>query len=180
MRELLADLINIIFSFFVWALLLRLIFQLVRTNFRNPLAQAVVKLTNFLVIPLRRVLPPIGGVDTASVVALLLTEAAGIALSRWIIGFGMPSAAGLLIATVLALVRQTILFLLFATIIWVVLSWIVTDQRSPAGQALSDIVEPLLRPIRRILPRLEGLDLSPMVLCVLLVVLLRLLNLVAV
>ena len=176
MLDLLADLINIVFSVLVFALLLRLIFQLVRTNFRNPLAQAIVKLTNPLIVPLRRVLPPIGRLDTASVVALVLTEALGIVLARWVVGFGMPTAAGLLIATLLALGRQTVGFLLFATIIWAVLSWIVADQRSPAGEALSDIVEPLLRPIRRIMPRLEGLDLSPMVLCVILGLLLRFLD----
>ena len=176
MRDLLAYLINIVFSFLVWALLLRLIFQLVKTNFRNPLAQAVVKLTNPLIVPLRRVLPPIGRVDTASVVALLLTQAVEIVLVRWVGGFGLPSAEGLLVATLVALVRQTVTFLLFATIIWAVLSWIVTDQRSPAGEALSDIIEPLLRPIRRVMPRLEGLDLSPMVLCVLLGLMLKLLE----
>lgn len=176
MLQLLADIINIVFSVLMFAFLLRLIFQLVRTNFRNPLAQAIVKLTNPLVLPLRRVLPPIGRVDTASVVALILIQALGIVLVRWVVGYGLPTGGELALATLLALIRQTVTFLLFATIIWAILSWIVSDQHSPAGEALADIVEPLLRPIRRIIPRLEGLDLSPMVLCIVLVVLLRLLD----
>jgi YggT family protein len=173
MRELLADVVNLVFGFFVWVFLVRLLFQVVRADFRNPLAQAIVKLTNPVILPLRRLLPSIGRVDTASVVALIVIQAAAIGLVRVVIGYGLPDGGTLLVETLLDLLRQTLQFFLVAVIIWAILSWVAPDAYNPAGRLLSDLVGPLLRPIRRILPRLEGLDLSPMVLCALLLLLLK-------
>lgn len=176
MRDLLADAIHLVVGFFVWAFLVRLLFQVMRTDFRNPFAQAIVKLTNPVIRPLRRVLPAIGRVDTASVVALVVIQAADIALVRAVVGYGMPDGALLLVETLLELVRQTLQFFLVAVIIWAVLSWVAPDGYNPAARLLSDLVTPVLRPVRRILPRLEGLDLSPMVACALLLLLLKVID----
>ena len=179
MLDLLADVVGFAFGFFIWAFLLRLLFQVVRTDFRNPLVQAVVKLTNPLVRPLRRVLPPLGRLDTASLVSLIVIGAAAVALQSWLRGYGMPSGLGLLLRTLVSLASQTLEFYLFAVILWAVLSWVVTDGYNPMSRVLGDLLGPLLRPIRRVLPTLEGLDLSPMVLCVILYVLMRVLERIA-
>jgi YggT family protein len=176
MRELLADAIHLVVGFFVWAFLVRLLFQLLKTDFRNPFAQAIVKLTNPLVLPLRRVLPAIGRIDTASVVALLVVQAADIALVRVVVGYGLPDGSLLIVETLLELLRQTLQLFLVAVIIWAILSWVAPDGYNPAARLLSDLVTPVLRPIRRILPRLEGLDLSPMVACALLLLLLKVID----
>lgn len=176
MRELLAEIVGWVVSFLVWAYLLRLLLQLVRADYRNPLAQAVVKLTNPLVRPLRRVLPSVGRVDTASVVAVIAVQAIGLVAVRVIAGAGIPPALPLVVGTVFELLRQTASFFLIAIVVWAVLSWIVPDGYSPAGRLLSDLVEPLMRPARRIMPRLEGLDLSPLVVSAVLLIVIKLID----
>ncbi len=178
MRDLFAEIVSWIFSFLVWAYLIRLLLQLMRADFRNPLAQAIVKLTNPLVLPLRRVLPPIGRLDTASVVAVVLVAAVGVVLVQVLLGNGVPALLPLVVRTVIELAKQAATFFLFAIFIWAVLSWVVPDGYSPAGRLLTDLVEPLVRPVRRITPRLEGLDLSPLVVCALLMIAIRLIDLV--
>jgi len=162
MREL-QFIVDWIFSFVVGLFLLRLVFQVVRTDFRNPLVQSIVRLTNPLILPLRRILPPIGRIDTASVAAVLLTQIVGTALSRSLGGFGLPGALQLLIGAVLTLLDTTLLLYLFAVFGYVLLSWVSQDGYNPAARVLGSLVEPVLRPLRRALPALGGLDLSPMV-----------------
>jgi YggT family protein len=155
----------------VGAFLLRLLLQLARTDFRNPLVQAIVRVTNPLVMPLRRVLPPLGRVDTASVVALLLAQTLRTALGLLLGGAGVPGALRLLLLAVATLLDTTLIVFLIAVFAYVVLSWVAPDGYSPAGRVLSDLVEPLLRPFRRALPAFGGLDLSPLILILLLFVL---------
>ena len=170
MREL-AFLVDSVFSLVVGAFLLRLLFQLLRADFRNPLAQAIVRLTNPVVVPLRRMLPPLGRIDTASVVAVLLAQLLRTALVRYIEDGSLPSTAHLLIFAVLALLDTTLVIFLGALILYVILSWVSTDGYSPAGKLLASLVEPILRPLRRALPLLGGLDLSPLVASLLLILL---------
>jgi YggT family protein len=135
--------------------------------------QAIIRLTNPVIIPLRKVLPAIGPVDTASLLMAVVSRAAGIVLGSLIAGRAMPDGPVLLLTTAFLLLHELLTFLLFAVILWAVLSWVTTDTYSPAGRLLGSIVEPALRPIRRLLPRFEGLDLSPVVLCGLLVIILK-------
>jgi YggT family protein len=152
---------NSVFSFAVYAFLLRVLLQVVRADFRNPLAQAVVSLTNWLVLPLRRILPPIGRFDTASLVALLGVQfAATFILMRYWPTAGqreMPIEALRSLAHA-ALMLYTILVFVYAA-----LSFVAPGARSPATTLLASLCEPLLRPIRRIVPAVGGLDFSPLV-----------------
>lgn len=143
----------------VFAFLLRVILQLVRADFRNPIAQAIVRITNPLVLPLRRVIPPIGKFDAASLVALLLVELAATAILMSLGGFPLDSA-GLLRVAVLDLLQKVLQFYLVAIIIYVLLSWVAPGTYSPAGALLTSICEPLLAPVRRVIPPIGGLDLS--------------------
>lgn len=145
----------------VMVFLLRVLLPLVRADSRNQLSQAVIRLTNPLVLPLRRVLPPIGKIDTASIVALLIVQAAAIAM-LWLLG-GYPNifTPGQFIYVVLMTLITTILrFYIFALILYVILSWIAPGTYSPAAALLDSLCEPLLRPVRRVIPPLGGLDLS--------------------
>jgi len=165
-----------VFNLVVGAFLLRLLFQLVRTEFRNPLVQALVRLTNPVILPLRKILPPIGRVDTASVAAVLLAQVAATALLTLLAGFGLPSPLQLLLRGLIALLDTTLSLYVFAIIGYVILSWVAPDGYNPAARVLSDVVAPVLRPLRRALPALGGLDLSPLVAILLLTVLQMVLN----
>jgi len=143
----------------VVAFLLRALMPLVRADFRNPLGQAVLRFTDPLVRPLRRVIGPVGRVDTASIVALLLVQFAGAALLRLVAGGGFDLAA-MLLAGLLELARTVLRFYTVAVLAYAVLSWIAPGTRSPATRLLAALCEPLLGPVRRILPPVAGLDLS--------------------
>src|SRR5712675_963769 len=117
MREL-AFLVDSVLSLVVGAFLLRLLFQLLRADFRNPLAQAIVRLTNPIVMPLRRVLPPFGRIDTASVTALLLAQLLRTTLVLLIETGGLPSAGRLVLFALLALLDTTLVVFLGALILY--------------------------------------------------------------
>jgi YggT family protein len=175
MRELIF-IVDTLFALVVGAFLLRLLCQIVRTDFRNPLVQAIVRLTNPLVMPLRRMLPPIGRVDSASVVAVLLAQMLRTTLVLLLAGDGLPSVVPLLLLSVVELLDTTLLVFLGAIFLYVILSWVSPDGYTPAGRLLADLVEPLLRPFRRLVPPLGGLDLSPLAVILLLSVLRMVLN----
>jgi YggT family protein len=143
----------------VFAFLLRVILQIVRADFRNAIAQAIVRVTNPLVLPLRRVIPPIGKFDVASLVALLLVQFAAAAILLSLSGFPLEPA-GLARVALVELLRNVLQFYLVAIIIYVILSWVAPGTYSPAGALLASICEPLLAPVRRVIPPIGGLDLS--------------------
>lgn len=144
----------------VTAFILRLILPLLRANMRNPIAQAILKVTNPLVIPLRKVLPPIGRIDTASVVALIIVQAATVAIIGSMLGYNATHPAFLLRAGSVALLISVIQLYWFCVLIYVLMSWIAPHQYNPATDLLSSICEPVMRPIRRIIPPIGGLDLT--------------------
>jgi YggT family protein len=152
--------INALLTLVVVAFLMRALMPLVRADFRNPLGQAVLRFTDPLVRPLRRVLGPAGRVDVASIVAVLLVQFAGTALLRLVAGAGFSFSVTLLAA--LRMLAQTVLSLFSVAILaYVVLSWIAPGAHSPATRLLSALCEPLLRPVRRVIPPIGGLDLAP-------------------
>jgi YggT family protein len=148
----------------VYAFLLRLLLQLSRADFRNPIAQAVLRLTSWLVLPLRKLLPPLGPLDTASLVAVLLVQVAATAVVFVLLtGVAMPLGP-LLISAVRDLVVATIQLYTVAIVVYALLSFIAPGTYSPAVGLLSSLCNPLLEPVRRVLPPLGGLDFSPLVL----------------
>lgn len=152
--------INALLTLVVVAFLLRALMPLVRADFRNPLGQAVLRFTDPLVRPLRRVLAPAGRVDVASIVAVLLVQFAGTTLLRLVAGAGFAFPVTLLAS--LQMLAQTVLSLFSVAILaYVILSWIAPGAYSPATRLLSALCEPLLRPVRRVIPPIAGLDLAP-------------------
>jgi YggT family protein len=145
----------------VVAFLLRAVMPLVRAEFRSPLGQAVLRFTDPVVRPLRRVIGPVGRVDVASIVAVLLVQFAGTALLRLVAGGGFD-LAGTLIVALMSLARTVLRFYSVAVLAYAVLSWIAPGTYSPATRLLAALCEPVLGPVRRILPPVAGLDLSPL------------------
>jgi YggT family protein len=150
-------------SLAVYAFLLRFLLPLVRADFRNPLSQAVLSLTSWLVLPLRRILPPMGRVDTASLLALIAVQLlATFLMFRLRVGAVIPLAPLLQIALI-SLVTTTIRLFQILIFVYALLSFIAPGTYSPVVGLLSSLCEPLLRPLRRLLPAIGGLDFSPLV-----------------
>jgi YggT family protein len=145
----------------VMVFLLRVLLPLARADSRNQLSQAVIRMTNPLVMPLRKVLPPIGKVDTASVVALIIVQAAAVAM-MWLLGGypGIFTPAQFIYVVFLTLLTTILRFYIFALLLYVILSWIAPGTYSPAAALLDQLCEPLLRPVRRLIPPLAGIDFS--------------------
>lgn len=155
--------VDSVLTFAVYAFLLRFLLPLVRADFRNPLAQAVLALTNWLVMPLRRILPPVGRVDTASVFALVAVQfAAVLIMFRLRTGVVFPFTQ-LLVATLLSLAIATLTLFTVLIVLYAILSFVAPGVRSPATALLAALCEWLLAPIRRVLPPVGGLDFSPLV-----------------
>jgi len=145
----------------VTVFLLRVLLPLSRADSRNQLSQAVIRLTNPLVLPLRKLLPPIGKIDTASFAALLIVQVAATA-TLWLLGAypGVAKPAQFMYVVLLNLLTTTVQFYTFALLLYILLSWVAPGTYSPASALLSSLCEPLLRPVRRVIPPLAGIDLS--------------------
>ena len=147
-------------------LLLRLIMQLTRADFRTPVARAIVQLTDPVILPLRKLLPPVRRVDSASVVAILAVTVVKIAVGHLLLGFWLPNPELLLRMLLLETLRLVLTTYLFAIILNAILSFVAPENYSPAQSLLASICEPVLRPIRRHIPSVAGLDLSPLWACI--------------
>jgi YggT family protein len=165
--------VNALVTLLVIAFLLRLLLPLVRADLRNPFGEAILKLTNPLVLPLRRALPPVRSFDVASLVALLLVQFAGTTLLRLLAGAGLRLDA-ILLGGLRELLLTVLQFYFFAVLIHALLSWFAGAGYNPAARTLAKLVEPLLAPIRRVVPPLGSLDLSAVILLIVLQALQRL------
>ena len=151
---------NIILSIF----LIRMILQWVRANFRNPIIQVITRFTNPIILPLRKILPPIGKLDTASLIACL-SIASLMTLSLFLL-HGIELNVILSQPQVLILDTLRRLLLSIVQLYWIlilfciILSWTQPQQHSPLTALLSELTEPLLKPMRRLIKPLGGLDCS--------------------
>lgn len=147
------------------ACLLRLYMQHQRVPFANPVGRFVFALTDWLVLPLRRIVPSMGRWDMASLVGAYLLKLAQFGL-LWVLAGGAASAAWVPLLAVFGLAQMAISGLTGLLIVYVILSW--TQTRSPIGAVVDRLCAPLLAPFRRIIPLVGGIDLSPLALLVLL------------
>jgi YggT family protein len=154
--------VNTLLSLALTAMLVRLLMQLARADFRNPIAQFIVQVTNPVIVPLRRILPPVGKVDTASVVAVVLVAVLKVGIIWGMQGLGVPPAHFWLRAVALEIVRTTLWTYFYAIFIYALLSMIVPGGYSPLQSTLAAICEPVLRPFRRVIPPISNIDLSPL------------------
>lgn len=148
-------------------LLLRFWLPLFRADFRNPVAQGVLRLTSPLIIPLRRFIGPVGRVDTSTVLVAFTIEYLLILLLLTLGG----ASAGIVPIAVTALMELAILSLnmfFFVILINIIISWVAPHNYNPVTAMLATLSEPILRPFRRVVPPLGGLDISPIFAIVLL------------
>jgi len=144
------------------AVLLRLLLQWSRADFRNPLARSIVHLTNPVIVPLRRLLPAIGRLDTASCVALIVAALLQVSAAWLLSGLGPPPALLWLRLALVEILRITLWTYFFAIVLYAMLSLIAPGTYSPAQGLLVSLCEPVLKPFRRLIPPLGSLDLSPL------------------
>jgi YggT family protein len=168
-------LIQSIFDLYIFILLLRVVLQWVNTDSRNPLFVLVAKLTNPPLRPICRVIPSLHGIDLAAIILLLSLEMIKIAFLVWLQINTTPHLIGLVVLGFAELLNQLINIFFYAVIALAILSWISPSANGPLVEILVRISEPLIKPIRGILPSVSGLDFSPLILIVVLKILTMLL-----
>jgi|SRR5579862_221950 len=159
----------------LFVVMARLLLQWTRADFRNPLAQAVVRLTNPLILPLRRLLPPLGKIDTASVVAVFLVAIIKVGC-LFALTEGLPPLVMWIRPVFMEIARTLLWTYFYAIVLYALLSLIAPGGYSPLQSILTSLCEPVLRPIRRIIPVFAGIDLSPLWACILIQAILILLR----
>ncbi|MGB4925929.1 MAG: YggT family protein [Giesbergeria sp.] len=167
--QIVSFLLDVVGGLLTGACLLRLYMQWQRVPFGNPVGRLVFALTDWLILPLRRAIPPARGIDWASLVAAMLVQLVQY-LVLWIILGAGAGWAWLPWLALFGLLRVAITATMGLLIVHAVMSW--TQARSQISDVIDRLAEPILRPVRRLLPPLGGVDLSPLVLIVLLQVLL--------
>jgi YggT family protein len=166
-NEILGYLVQTFLSLYLVAMLLRFLLQLVRADFYNPISQFLVKVTNPLVIPLRRLIPGLGGLDLASALLALLLQMAGIVVLLLINGLGPPGIFTLVMWSALGVIGLLVNIYFFALLGMIILSWVAAGSRHPAIYLLHQITEPVMAPFRKVLPPLGGMDFSPILVFIL-------------
>jgi len=162
-------LVETVVGLFSLALLLRFYLQLVRAPYRNPVSQFLCALTDFIVIPARRVIPGLWGMDLASLVLAWLTEAILLVALLALRGVELRSALGSVIVAIallaaIKIVKMSIYILMVAVIIQAILSWM--NPYSPIAPLLNSLTQPFLRPLQKRIPMVANVDLSPLVLII--------------
>ncbi len=165
LSQILNFLLDTIFGFFVFVLLARFYLQLMRAPFHNPLGQFVTALTNWLVLPARRFIPGIFGVDLASLLLAWLIEALLLLLLYLLRGGGFAGGSGMAIGvfltlSLLELARYSLYLLIGVILIQAVISWI--NPYAPLAPLFNTLTAPFLRPFRRLIPPIGNVDLSPL------------------
>jgi YggT family protein len=153
-------LVGTLLDLYITAVMVRLLLQWVRADFYNPVCQFLVKVTNPALLPLRRVIPAIGRLDTAAVVLMLVLEL----FSVWVvsrIAASPLSLAGIAVFSVTKLLATLWVAYFFLIIANVILSWVASGARHPVIPLVYQLTEPVLRPFRRFIPPIAGIDLSP-------------------
>ncbi len=157
-----------LFDLFIYVVLLRFLLQLTRADFYNPLSQFVIRLTQPILKPLRRVIPGLGGIDLASVLLALALVVFKIAVIYRLALGAWPGPLLLVKGGVFGLTMLLLQLLFWLVLVRALLSWVDPYGSNPTARVLGQLTEPMLRPIRRIIPPIGGLDLSLLFLSLLL------------
>lgn len=157
-------LVNSLINIYLFLLMLRFLLQASRADYYNPLSQSVVKITQPVVGLFQGFLGPIAGrFDLATLAAGFVLKVFSMIAIFMVIGVGMPPIAGLLIAGVAALANAILKIYFFAMIVMIILSWVAPNASHPGALLVMQLVEPIMAPVRKVIPPLGMIDLSPIV-----------------
>ena len=155
-------LVDTILGLYIFLVLLRFLLQLVRADFYNPISQFIVRATNPPLVRLRRLIPGLWGIDLAALILLIAMEALRISLTALLLGHS-PRLTGIIVLSLGELAKLTVYTVIFSIFIRALLSWVSTGSQHPISQLLESLTDPILQPVRRVLPTAGGIDLSPLV-----------------
>ncbi len=153
--------INTLVGLYLLIVILRFLLQLVRADFYNPISQFIVKATNPLLLPLRKVVPGFGGIDLASLVLALLLQTIAIVLILLLNGIQPPLQVVMWAA--IGIISLVLKVYFWGLLITVIASWIAPNSYNPALILINQILEPAIKPIRKMMPDMGGIDISPIV-----------------
>lgn len=171
--------VDAVVSLFTVTLLLRFYMQWLRVSFRNQLGAFVTQLSDWIVLPLRRFVPSLGGLDLSSLVPAVLLQALEVAVIIWLRG-ALPGAdqvrlgAIVLAVGMIEVIKLSVWLLIIVAFAAAILSWV--SPNSPAAPTLNSLAKPFLRPIQKVIPPIANIDLSPLILLLLLQIVLMLIG----
>lgn len=167
MNEVTIYLLQTALGFYLLIMLMRFILQLVLADFYNPVSQFLVRTTNPLVLPLRRIMPARGRLDPASLLLAVLLQLLGIIAILSLNGASLPGVSLMLAWAFIGILGLLVKIYFFALLAMIILSWVAPGSANPAVYLLHQITEPVMGPVRRMLPAMGGIDFSPIVLFIL-------------
>jgi len=166
-------LVDTVLGLYILIVLLRFLFQLVRVDFYNPLSQFIVKASNPPLARLHKLIPSLWGIDLGAIVLLLILESLRLTLTTLMLGH-TPRMSGVLILSIGELLKLAVYVVVFSIFVRALLSWVSSGTGNPMVRLLGSFTEPLLAPARRLLPSTGTLDLSPILVFVALMLILKL------
>ena len=155
-------LINALFGIYILAVMLRFLFQWVRADFSNPISQFIYKVTNPPLMPLRRFIPSFRGLDIAAIVLMLVLQTIALLVIGLLPGNPMPAFPAVIGWAFAELIGLWINIYIFGIILLAIISWINPTAYNPVVGLVAQLTNPVMRPFRRIMPPLSGIDLTPM------------------
>ena len=175
LAQALVFLVQTLFGLYLIALLLRLLMQLSRADFHNPIARVITLATNPVLRPLRRLIPGFGGIDWALIALTLLVQITELIITSLIMNGAVPGIPGLVVLAIGRLLQLVIYIYIVVILIEVILSWVNPHAYNAATVLIYSLSTPVMRPARRLMPPMGGIDLSPLVVLIVLNLLLILL-----
>ncbi len=160
MQGALQFLIGTLLDLAAFLMLTRFLLQWVKADFYNPVSQMIVRFTNPLLMPLRKILPSSNTFDFASIVMVLIIIVVKVVFLSYLVG-RQPTGAVLLVVSLHSLASMLLNYIFWAVLIRVLLSWVSPDPYSPFVQIVTQLTEPVMAPARRLIPPMGGMDLSP-------------------
>lgn len=157
-------LVNTLINIYLFLMMLRFLLQASQADYYNPMSQSVVKVTQPVVRPFQSFLGPVmGRFDLATLAAAFVLKAVSIVVILQIAGIGMPPIIHVVIGAVAAIANAILKIYFFALIVMIILSWVAPNASHPGALLVMQLVEPIMAPVRRVIPPLGMIDLSPIV-----------------
>ena len=167
MTQALYFIVKTLAQLYLLLLLLRFWLPIMRADFRNPIAHGILRITSPLVIPVRRFIPPLGRLDTSTILVAYVLEFLLVLLLLAIRGLHVETLP-IAITAILELAILSLNLFFFVILLKIILSWVAPQNYNPMTVLLDTMAEPVLRPFRRIVPAVGGFDISPIFAIVLL------------